>query len=107
MPSSQQGSPLGGGGGLETFQGFDEKGFPVTLTRPVADATAAKHYNEQGFLVTDAPAKASTTFKALAESASPTLKATTAHKNAAVDQRRYDWKISTIFAIILGGTFAM
>lgn len=98
---------MGGGGGLETFQGFDEKGFPVTITRPVADATAAKHYNEQGFLVTDAPAKTSATFKALAESASPTLKATTARTNAGVDRRRYDWKVSIIFAIFLGGTLAI
>lgn len=108
MPSaSQQDSPSGGGGGLETFQGFDEKGFPVTITRPVAEATAAKHYNEQGFLVTDPPAKASDTFKAIAESAGPTVKATTARTNAAVDRRRYGWKLGTIFAIFLGGTLAI
>lgn len=96
---------MGGGGGLETFQGFDEKGFPIIVTRPVAEATASKHYNEQGFLVTDAPSKASPTFKAIAESA--TFKATTAPTNAAVDQKRYDWKLSMMFTIFLGGTLAI
>ncbi|MCJ1343047.1 hypothetical protein MMC31_001237 [Peltigera leucophlebia] len=108
LPSaSRQDSLLGGGGGLETFQGFDEKGFPITLTRPISEATAAKHYNEQGFLVTDAPAKATATFKAIAESAGPTLKATTAPTNTAAGLKRFDWKLSTIFAMFLGGTLAV
>ena len=93
---------MGGSGGLETFQGFDEKGFPITVTRPVAEATASKHYNEQGFLVTDAPSKASPTFKAIAEIAGQTLKATTAPTNAAVDRKRYDWRLSMMSAIFLG-----
>ena len=96
---------MGGGGGLETFQGFDEKGFPTIVTRPVAEAS--KHFNEQGFLVTDAPFKASPTFKAIAESAGPTLKATTAPTNAAADRKRYGWKLSTMFAIFLGGALAI
>ena len=31
---------------------FDQQGFPSAVTQPIGAATAAKHYNDQGFLIT-------------------------------------------------------
>ncbi len=108
LPSaSPQGSPSVLGGGPETINAFDEKGFPTTIIRPAAEATEVKHYNEQGFLVTDSPAKATPTFRLVAESASPSIKATTAPTNAAANLGRFDSKLGAVCAILLGGVLAL
>ena len=49
---SQQGSPADGG--YETVTSYDQQGFPVAITRPVGGTSAAKHYDNQGFLITTA-----------------------------------------------------
>jgi hypothetical protein len=59
---SQQGSPAAGGS--EIFTSFDQQGFPVVVTQAPGAATAVKHYDDQGFLIT--------TGAALASRASPT-----------------------------------
>ncbi|MCJ1469478.1 hypothetical protein MMC07_008111 [Pseudocyphellaria aurata] len=69
------------GGGLETVTTFDEKGFLTTVTRAVAAVTGAKHYDQQGFLVTNPPEPTSsgtspTKMLALADSSDPSMKAT-------------------------------
>ena len=49
-PSSQ---PLGYG--LETVTGWDEQGFPTTMTVPSGWQTMPKSYDQQGFLITSSP----------------------------------------------------
>ncbi|KAL8999222.1 MAG: hypothetical protein Q9169_001887 [Polycauliona sp. 2 TL-2023] len=48
-------------GGLETVTAYDQRGFPTVIVQAKG---ASKHYNDQGFLITDSPA--------LAARASPT-----------------------------------
>ena len=52
--ASQQGSPAGG---YEVVTTFNQQGFPVVVTQPKAEATAVKHYDDKGFLITTAPAQ--------------------------------------------------
>lgn len=47
---SQQGSHVPGG--YEVVTTYNEQGFPVVVTQPAGYASAIKHYNDQGFLVT-------------------------------------------------------
>lgn len=55
--SSPQDSPVGEGvGGLELITKYNEQGFPTVVTEPMAAATAVKHYDEKGFLITSGPA---------------------------------------------------
>lgn len=55
--SSPQDSPAGlDAGGLEVITRYNEQGFPTVVTEPLAAATAAKHFDEKGFLITSAPA---------------------------------------------------
>lgn len=42
-------------GGLEVITRYNEQGFPIVVTQPVAAATAAKHFDDKGFLITSAP----------------------------------------------------
>ncbi|KAI9696165.1 MAG: hypothetical protein M1820_008306 [Bogoriella megaspora] len=52
--SSAAASPASSGS--ETVTSYDEKGFPTTATVPAGWNTAAKSYNDQGFLITPSPA---------------------------------------------------
>lgn len=55
--SSPQDSPVGmDAAGLEVVTRYNEQGFPTVVTEPQAAATAAKHYDEKGFLITSGPA---------------------------------------------------
>lgn len=54
---SQQESPVAGG--YEVITSYNQQGFPVVITQPIAEATAAKHYDDQGFLITTGAALAS------------------------------------------------
>lgn len=55
--SSPQDSPVGlDAGGLEVVTRYDEKGFPTVVTEPLAAATAPKHFDDKGFLITTGPA---------------------------------------------------
>ena len=55
--SSPQDSPIGlDADGLEVVTRYNEQGFPTVVTEPLAAATAAKHYDEKGFLITPGPA---------------------------------------------------
>ncbi len=45
-----------GAGGLEAVTKYNDQGFPTVVTEPAAAATAAKHYDEKGFLITSSPA---------------------------------------------------
>ena len=55
--SSPEDSPVGpDAGGLEVITRYNEQGFPTVVTEPLAPATAAKHFDEKGFLITSAPA---------------------------------------------------
>lgn len=55
--SSPQDSPVGlDAGGLEVVTRYNEQGFPTVVTEALGAATAAKHYDEKGFLITSAPA---------------------------------------------------
>ena len=53
----QQDSPAAGG--FETITTYDQQGFPVVVTQPSGATTAAKHYDDQGFLITTAATLAS------------------------------------------------
>lgn len=98
------------GGGLETITTFDEKGFLTTITQAAAAATGAKHYNEQGFLVTDIPeptgtGTSPTKVLALADSTDPSMKATKiSATSAAANARRFDWTLGAACGLFLGGT---
>lgn len=46
-------------GGYEVITSYNQQGFPVLITQPIAEATAAKHYDDQGFLITTGAALAS------------------------------------------------
>jgi hypothetical protein len=42
--------------GYEVVTTYDQQGFPVTVTQAIGAASAPKHYNEQGFLITTSAA---------------------------------------------------
>lgn len=44
-----------GAAGYETVTTYNDQGFPVVVTQPAGYATAAKKYNDQGFLITPSP----------------------------------------------------
>jgi hypothetical protein len=56
-PSSSS-QPLGYG--LETVTGWDEQGFPTTMTVSSGWQTMPKSYDQQGFLVTSSPTTTAT-----------------------------------------------
>ena len=97
------------GGGLEIVTRFDEKGFLTTVTQAVAAATDVKHYNEQGFLVTNPPEPTSTGISptkvmVLADSTGPSVKATkTSSTSAAANPRRSGWTLWTVCGLFLSG----
>ena len=96
LPSSSASSPeppsAGSGiGGGEVTTGFDERGFPTVYTVIPGASTMPRSYNEQGFLITAAPADPQSTGMsknaAMAdqsrESGSPTVLSATAKGVAA------------------------
>ena len=44
--------------GYEVVTTYNQQGFPVAVTQAIGAASAPKHYNEQGFLITSAAATA-------------------------------------------------
>ena len=57
-PSSGSSPPVSAApaAGYEVVTTFDQQGFPVTVTQAVGAASAPKHYDEQGFLITTSAA---------------------------------------------------
>lgn len=100
-------------GGLETITTFDEKGFLTTVTQAAAVATGAKHYNEQGFLVTNSPEPTGTgtpptKVLELADSTDPSMKATkVSATTAAANPRKFDWNLGAACGLFLGGALVI
>lgn len=56
VPSPQPSVSAAAGGGLDVVTTYNEQGFPVITTQPAALVTAAKHFDDKGFLITATPA---------------------------------------------------
>ena len=88
---SPGGSSPDSGSGYEVVTTYDQRGFLVTQTTTIAQATAQKHFNDQGFLITGSAAGPATNTQAAAQaedSATGGVAVTT--RNAAAPPRTYE-----------------
>ncbi|KAL8818387.1 MAG: hypothetical protein Q9223_002963 [Gallowayella weberi] len=99
-------------GGLETVTGYDQRGFPTVIVQVKG---ASKHYNDQGFLITDGPAlaaRSSPTAQAddsVATAGAQVNKKSSSKSSAGVswEAPRQLWVTAVCALVVLAGTLAL
>lgn len=108
-------------GGYEVVTSYDQQGFPVVITQPIAEATAAKHYDGNGFLITTGAALASRSSPtsvaengassaveaaaATVSSAPPKISQVSAAPGAATGLQEFGLLVSAVCSILSGVLF--
>ena len=100
-------------GDLEPFTVYNEQGFPVIVSQPPAVATAVKHFDDKGFLISSnpnpaqAPTSPPTSVPIVAENAGAQAKISKVpDASEATNVRGLAWSLGTI-CWILGGALAL